>query len=248
MGEIFMRSGENSMIHPAFSGLTLDGKNTKENVIRYLTAGMCLEIDEKGNHWIRGGKARITPVYPETDTQPFIRPWSVVLHSNAAPHYTFWQNLWKFVSRQDINIEPTFQLERDGLLYGFIPTNRRADCNASANYFINRYGERVGALSFETADEGASTLEKTVWNNDQIDTLIKANTILCLAYKINCTTPAAWDDSGIGHHCQFTKWSVYVGKTCPGAARIRQMDFIRAGVANNMAAFFAQCGGSCGTR
>jgi hypothetical protein len=66
-----------------------------------------------------------------------------------------------------------------------------------------------------------------------------------VVYRIPCTSPPYWNSGGIGHHCQFPEWSTFVGKTCPGAARIRQMDWVRGEVAGRVANYHSIVGGSC---
>jgi hypothetical protein len=67
-----------------------------------------------------------------------------------------------------------------------------------------------------------------------------------VCYGIACTNPTRWDDTGIGHHCQYPEWSSYTGKTCPGAARIRQMDYVRHTVAGMLADYSKATGWQCG--
>jgi hypothetical protein len=68
---------------------------------------------------------------------------------------------------------------------------------------------------------------------------------ICVAYRIPCTATTSAYGAGIGYHSQFPEWSIYVGKTCPGAARIRQMDQLRRMVAERVATFHNRAGGSC---
>jgi len=117
----------------------------------------------------------------------------------------------------------------------------RADCNAKANSWLSPSGQRVGAVSIESADLGAATLDVTGWNLDQLGGIIAIGTALVVQEGIACTSPTRWDDTGIGHHCQFPEWSIYKGKTCPGAQRIRQCDYVRGAVANRVADYHARC-------
>jgi hypothetical protein len=212
------------------------------------------------SHWVHGpaGLTTIKPI-PEAYTQSLIRPIGSIQHSNAGPHETPWWNLWAYMNRSDITGEAHFQLDGvdgdDTHLVQLIPLNRRADCNYKGNYFV-KDGLPRGYVSFETQDNGAASLPVTPWSigniNEggsiwgQIDVLIAVNTLICVTYGSWCSVPTHWQDSGIGHHSQYKEWSVYVGKTCPGEARIRQMDYLRQQVAIKLAAFSDATGWRCG--
>lgn len=181
-------------------------------------------------HILHGPNVHYEPI-PEAFTQEQINPWSIILHSNAGPHKTIWQALWKYVARTDIKIEPHFiGPDSEGVIVQLLPLNVRADCNAKANAWWIPYGPghvRVGAISFETQDNGAATLATTPYNPKQFEALVGACAAIGHKYGNPYQSPATWDDRGIGYHCQYPEWSVYVGKTCPGAARIYQMDELR---------------------
>lgn len=230
-------------IHPGFQGNTLDGSNTKENVIRFITGGMCLDDD----HFIRGGKAIVSPLDPEATTQPFITPRSIIYHTNSGSVYSTWQRLKIYLMRAGIDIEPHFDVDLNGVLAGFIPLNRKADCNYKANRWYDKdLAKWFGAISFESADHGYPALENEPWTIEQLNSIIGASVIICIAYGVWCTPTASWNDTGIDYHSKYKEWSVYVGKTCPGAARKRQMPFIHNEVALRIAEYYKQCGGTCG--
>jgi hypothetical protein len=227
-------------VHPAFQGMTLAGDNTKENVAFYLTSGR-LMLNDRG---LLYGSHLITAALPESTTQPLITPHQIILHSNAAPKYTPWQNLVNYMKRAEVTTECHFQVDHTGVGIQVMPVIRRADCNYKANSFVKN-GTVMGAVSFETSDNGYPTLDKTEWNLEQCEFIIGASFLLCVAYSIGCAAPAYWNSTGIGHHSLHKEWSNVIGKTCPGAARIRQMDFIRNETAQRIAAFYQQCGGTC---
>jgi hypothetical protein len=132
--------------------------------------------------------------------------------------------------------------------------NRRADCNFSANRWVDPrapYGA-FGAVSFETQDLGSKTVDRTPWTFPQIGAMVGAITAICVAYNVHCVQPATWDGSGIGHHTLFPyqgigqkAWSNVRGKTCPGAARIAQMDEVRRQVQNRLALYSQTTGWKC---
>lgn len=183
-------------------------------------------------------------VEPEASTQPNIAPHSAILHSNAGPSLTGWERLIAYWRRNDISGEAHFQVGFETTVQA-MPLNRRADCNYRANRFY-RSGDYRGAISFETADRGYPTLPVTPWTVDQLSDIIGILVCLGVVYGVACTAPATWDDSGIGHHVLFPEWSSYIGKSCPGAARIRQMDYIRSEVARRLAEYGAATGWRCG--
>ena len=212
-------------------------------ILRYITHGYW--VDSK--HIVGGPNVIYRPI-PESTTQPLIAPISAILHSNAGPNKTPWASLWAYMNRKDIVGEAHFQVDGvdgDGPLVQIIPLNRRADCNYKANRWA-KDGRYVGAISFESQDRGSATLATTSWSPIQLQHMIGVLTWLCVCYNVWCTQPASWTDSGIGHHSLFKEWSSFIGKTCPGAARIRQMDYIRQQVATNLTAFSKDTGWKCG--
>jgi hypothetical protein len=171
---------------------------------------------------------------PEAWTQEFIVPWLTILHSNAGPRRTHGSALRDYMARTDINIECHTNVETEpdgrGLFRQIMPFNRRADCNSKANAWTAD-GQRRGAISFETQDNGGPTLANTPWTGGQLVAIIHASAALNEAYGIpphHCSGPFA---RGIDGHAKFADWSIYVGKTCPGAARFAQIPYIHAEVA-----------------
>lgn len=203
------------------------------------------------NGWIHGPTVVHQPI-PEAFTQPAIVPVLAILHSNAAPALTRWESLIAYWRRSDITGEAHFQVagvnatgDKAGRLVQAMPVTVRADCNYKANRFLQG-GRYVGAVSYETEDRGAATLDQTPWPVAQLGPIISSLTCIAVGWGLWCTAPAAWNDRGIGHHVQFTEWSSFTGKTCPGAARIRQMDGVRAGVATMLAEYSKATGWQCG--
>lgn len=234
--------------HPNLMKLVKDG-----SVSRYQILDELVHVTVDRNGWLHG--PNITHfILPENDTQTPIAPRNVILHTNAGPHRTPWAKLMAYIARKDITGEPHFQLAGalatitnpgDLKLVQSMSVQVRADCNAKANSWW-RANKRVGAISFETEDLGAASLQFTPWSIPQLHTLVAAITAICATYGIACATPTRWDDTGIGYHSQFPEWSIYKGKTCPGAARIRQMDYIRNTVAYYLAIYAERTGWRCG--
>ncbi|MFM1966816.1 MAG: hypothetical protein RL134_2541 [Actinomycetota bacterium] len=228
--------------HLAFRGLGLNGKTSKLDIIKFATGGFWLDAD----HVLHGPGVLYKPL-PEAATQPKITPRNVILHSQAAPTKIPWWNAWAYWNRGDITGEAHTLCNLDGTIIQAMPFNVRADNNYKGNSWTH-LGNRYGALSCETQDFGAASLQTTPWAQQQFHALVAMTTVQCVAYRIACTAPTTWDDTGIGYHSQFKEWSIYVGKTCPGQQRIRQMDELRRQVASRVAAFYEGAGGTCPTK
>lgn len=153
---------------------------------------------------------------PEATTQSKITPRVCIWHTNAAPHYTPWKSLWNYLFRKDVVGESHFQNDW-GEMIQFMPLNVRADCNAKANAF---------AISVESADYGYLTLQTTPWNEGQVERAAHLAAYLKVHYGIPLEIAKTWDGHGHGPHNLFPEWSIYKGKTCPGAARTAQIQRI----------------------
>lgn len=233
--------------HPNLHGVALDGHTPKIDVLAFITGGYV--IDDR--HLLVGPNVH-TRLLPEAMSQAIITPRSSIDHSNAGSRPSRWQQLLGWISRTDVTEEPHLQFDLDGAVAQFVPFNRRADCNYRANgwWFAGTY---FGALSHETGDEGAATLDRTPWTVRfdagqpamQFDALVGVHIAECVTYRIRCTPTTGPFDSGIGYHSMYPEWSKYTGKTCPGAARIRQMPELWHRVAVGVAAFYEHCGGVC---
>lgn len=225
--------------HPTLSGFARDGVTPKVDVLAYITGGWSIN-----DYGLLVGPNVHTRLIPEAHTQPWITPRNIIDHSNAGSTPSRWENLLKWINRAEVNGEPHLQFDMDGQVAQYVPFHVRADCNAKANAWL--FGGTVyGAISHETADLGDAALPRTPWSPAQFEALVAAHTVECAVYRIRCTATTAWNDSGIGYHSQFPEWSIYKGKTCPGAARIRQMDELRRRVAENLAKYYEIVGGSC---
>jgi len=226
--------------HPEFLGLGKDLKTHRIEIIKKHCGGMWLDR----SHWLHADGRVIRKPLPEASTQAFIDPKSVILHTNGGRHKAPWWAIWNYMARPDVVIECHSQVDMDGTLAQAMPFNRRADCNYKANFW-RKDGKAYGALSFETQDNGSATLATTPWTLAQFETLADAIAVQCIAYKIPCSVTTKWDGGGIGYHSQYSEWSTFKGKTCPGPARIRQMDALRQRVAEKVARYYFEAGGHC---
>lgn len=189
---------------------------------------------------------------PENNTQPKISPRSCILHTNAGAGTA--NSLYGWITNPANNGEPHFQVAMDGHIEQYMELNRRADCNFSANRWDDPTAPTGawGAISFETQDLGSSSLNRTPWTLPQFQALVGTITAICVAYNVQCVQPATWDASGIGHHSLFPyqgigrkAWTNVRGKTCPGAARIAQMDEVRRQVQHRLALYSQTTGWKC---
>jgi len=226
--------------HPAISGRTIAGARHVD-ILKWITNDFYIN----NQHLIVSPHVTVDLI-PEAATQSFILPRLGIMHSNAAPARTAAEKLVAYWRRADITGEAHLQISTTMSRQG-MPFNRRADCNFKANAFVIE-GRTYGAISFETEDNGWPTLDITPWTLSQLRDIIGILTCVNVCYPTSmwCTNPTRWNDKGIGHHCQYPEWSSYTGKTCPGAARIRQMDYVRTEVANRLAEFGRETGWQCG--
>ena len=200
-----------------------------------------------------------TMLLPEAGSQHKIQPRLVIQHTNGGKESATIENLFGFRGQPKVDIEAHLQVQMDGVIGQFIPFNVEADANTDANRFTLN-GKVFGAISHETQDSGSKhvSIDKDPWTMSQLAAIIGATTAECVTYNIRCTPPTVWNDTGIGHHSMFPflgndaqghhikgTWSLARGKPCPGAARIKQMDFLRNAVAQRMAAFYQRSGGHC---
>lgn len=179
------------------------------------------------NHMLQGPGV-IHDLLPEANVTKNcdIEPWGIILHTNAGPKKTAGDKIRAFMARQDIVIEAHLLPQMDGTVRQTMPFNLKADCNYKGNRF-RAFGGYAGYISFESQDEGYPTLDNTPYSIPQTNTICNIVAALGHKYGIPYTSPIHHLDRGVGYHSQFPEWSVYKGKTCPGAARIRQMDYIR---------------------
>jgi N-acetylmuramoyl-L-alanine amidase len=216
----------NPYVHPSIQ----EGDRLAE--LEAATGGYFVAVD----HMLHGPNV-VHSLLPEATYQEVVKPRIAILHSNSGPRSSSWRNLFNWWRQPSVTGEPHFQVDLDGTVAQMMPLNRRADCNAKAN--------RI-AWSFETQDRGAASVESTEWTLEQLASMIGVLTALCVCYRLPCYAVTGWNASGIGYHSQFPEWSIYRGKTCPGAARIRQMDYVRARVAANLVAYGSATGWECG--
>jgi len=197
----------------------------------------------------REGSVAIWKPIPENNTQPLITPRSVILHTNAGTTPAKWWQLWGWVNNASVTGEPHFDIDNDGIIGQFMSINRRADCNYSANRWLSGDGTTYyGAISIETGDMGAVSLDVTPWNWVQVVGIVRVATALQCQYGTGCNEVIQWDGKGIDYHTKFPylgvgkkAWTNVAGKTCPGKARKAQCAGIRQFVFDRVVAYIHSC-------
>lgn len=200
---------------------------------------------------ILDGDPRIeVKLLPEASTQPEIRPWMSILHTQAGSLKATNLQAWNYANRSEIKNEAHFYGPNmdTGAIIQAMPLNRRADSNLKANSFKHPLSDAVnsGAISFETQDNGSRFLDITPWTLPQIDTLVACLTAIHFTYTIHCTDCTGPYSQGISPHNRYPEWSASA-HSCPGKARTRQMDAIRHAVAERLAYIYQDCEESCPT-
>lgn len=239
--------------HPNLAGVGADGVTPRVDLLAWFSGGYTIDRWNLLHGPVRddGRPSVVHTLLPEGLTQRQIRQRAAILHSNAGSSPSRWEQLRAFLLRAT-DTEPHLQLDGpwsaggvDGQFAQFVPFDRRADCNYKANGWTHD-GDYWGALSIETGDNGAGSLAVTPWTLPMFAALRGALVAFCVTYGIACTPTTAWDDSGIGYHSQFAEWSAYKGKTCPGAARIRQVPQLLSEVQGRLALYHEHAGSRCG--
>lgn len=229
-------------VHPALRGLAPNGQN-KLAVARWLSGDYWIDA----NHILHSGGDELLykPITTEAWTQPKIVPTTAIFHTFGGPGKTAINDLWKYINRPDVVLDVHLilggvddELPYRAPMIQALPFNVRSDCSYKANPF---------ALTVESQDRGHATLNTTPWSLTQLNSLVGVAFLWCICYGVWCTVPATWDDSGIAQHNLFPQWSVEA-HSCPGAARTRQMDHIRARVSEKVAEWSQITGWKCGTK
>lgn len=158
-------------------------------------------------------KAARLDLLPEANTQASIVPRLVILHTNAGASSTNGFQLRAYMARPDVTLECHFQVDLDGTVHQFMPIDVRADCNYQANPF---------AVSIETQDFGAATVDSSPWTAAQFISITQLLAWLNTEAGIPLVRATAWNGSGVGAHRDFPQWSA-AAHSCPGNARFAQV-------------------------
>jgi hypothetical protein len=228
------------IVHPALAALTGNAGHPAADVLAFVNSGVWIDA----NHLLHGPRFTVDLI-PESTVQSIIHPVTGIVHTNGSSGTVTPAQSVAYWRRPDVVGEAHLAIGYDNAIQA-VPLNRRADCNYKANLWYLPSGVAVGAISLECQDDGAATVATTPLTLRQLDLAASVLTAVCVCYGAWCTQPAAWDDSGIGHHILFPEWWK-TPRSCPGAARIRQMDALRKLVADRLVAFGANVAGwHCG--
>ncbi|WP_086846735.1 peptidoglycan recognition protein family protein [Amycolatopsis kentuckyensis] len=147
---------------------------------------------------------------PISKSRHAITPRAIIAHTAVSPA----SSLYGYFS--GVGDDSHFYIDGTGRIEQYVDTSLSAYANRDANDF---------AISFETWDNGDP--EHTPWTPAQVDSIIRLNSWLASVHptipRWQITSPYG---SGIGWHAMFgapSAWTKAVGKTCPGAPRIDQM-------------------------
>lgn len=103
---------------------------------------------------------------------------------------------------------------------------------------ISSYRANPFCIGVETADRQGANIEAEPWSEGQLQAMAE----ICVEFAQRTGYPieraTAWDGHGIGYHSMWGQntvlfpnrnpWTMYKGKTCPGAFRISQFDEVLA--------------------
>lgn len=235
--------------HPRLAELAPNGQQ-KVDFLAWFNGG--LVIDDA--HLLAGRPDQVTiKLLPEALTQRLIVPKNGIIHSQAGANRATNLQLWTHMAKPTVNIEPHVIGPEfvTGKIIQCVPFNRAAHCNADANEWFEG-GARRGALSMETQDNGNGNgnpshpnhdrLRTTQWDLAQFGMIASIMTAWCATYRLKCWMPFEWDVSGMGYHSLHKEWSVHIGKSCPGKARIGQFPELLNHVASRLAHYYDAVG------
>jgi hypothetical protein len=160
-----------------------------------------------------------------------------LVHTNAASREGSIESAWNWAhAKPNSNTLPHYQVDRSGRARKMLPSNRRGIANATSSSApgYNVHGNvRNWSLAYETADTG--TLADpgiSAFTDAQIErvaTILAYESITAAdgnGLGIPLEYPSTWYGPGTACHTEpFSNpyWTLYAGKTCPGAKKKQQM-------------------------
>lgn len=160
-------------------------------------------------------------------------PRLVIFHTNAGQTSAGGVQLKRYIESQLANgnpvTQPHHQVDLSGVIWQFLDYERKGVASFRAEGFC---------ISVETQDYGSreSSIDSQRWSDAQCESLAQICAYAHRAFGVPLWQADAWDGSGIGWHSmwgintllhpQRNPWTTQRGKTCPGAARIAQVDSI----------------------
>lgn len=152
---------------------------------------------------------------PENATADEIDPRVAILHTAVSQALS----LYPYFVRPEITVETHFYTRFDGVIEQYMDTERQADGNRDANEFsvsLENQDNAVNPIAPMTEAQLRSDIKLFSWLSD-------------VHPKIKRQRCDRWDGSGYGYHSMWgapSHWTPVAGKTCPGAARIKQFEEI----------------------
>lgn len=228
--------------HPRLAALAPNGQ-PKVDFLAWYNDGFVIDAEH-----LLAGRPELVKVdlLPEATTQPKITPRGLVLHTQGGSRQATNEQARSFFLRLSSNESHLVGPQMvDGKVIQLMPFNVRADSNYLGNEWWYQ-GKLYGHLSIETQDSGflAVPLDRDPWTLPQLNVLAGIATALCATYGISCGDMPTPTSSGIVAH---NRWPAFTksGHNCPGPARTRQVDWVRAEVAKRLAAYYAAVGETC---
>jgi hypothetical protein len=141
-----------------------------------------------------------------------------LFHTNAASGEGSIEASLAWAERGGGNTIPHLQIDRSGRGALILPSDRKGIANFQAATF---------SLGFETADTGTlADPAISPFTDPQLESCAVAAAYYHILHGIPLAYPDTWDGAGTASHTEpfgFDKWTNSPGKTCPGAAKKRQV-------------------------
>lgn len=167
----------------------------------------------KGTGWTTWLSQHPTGAYWEN--RKVIRPRLILIHTNAGPTQANRDQIFSYAMQAQDNTKPTYQVDRDGKAYKFLPSDRQGIANYQADPF---------SISIETADLGsfAGPIDNMGFTDAQGETIAQIVAFEATLWDIPIETPVAWNGEGVASHTDpftYPYWTKYQGKICPGKTK-----------------------------
>lgn len=153
---------------------------------------------------------------------PQIIPVGVVLHVACSRK----RSIFDYFNGPSKGIESHLYLRKDGTFEQYRSFGREADAQFKGNSWIGADDRRYGFISIESQGMGPGT-----WSEAQLraiqEFVLWASQEYGFPLRVVTTeNPADVTHGGVGYHTMFSDWSNVAGKTCPGARRKKQFDYV----------------------
>lgn len=166
--------------------------------------------------------------------RPANRPRLVILHTNAGSRSSSGEATWRWIEAElaagRTPTQPHHQVDLDGTVWQYLDYNEKGVGSVSAE---------GSCITVETQDYGsnAGPIGMQLWSQRQVEALAQVCANAHRVFGVPLVEASAPDGAGIGWHSMWgintaaskpNPWTIAVGKTCPGSARIGQVGQIIA--------------------